>query len=163
MTSDQLRQIEAALKITLPMEYREALLHYSLSTPGNDDSPLFDDAKALVELNRQYRAGFAGMQPWPEHYYFMGDDGAANCFALDLSAQPPKVLFLDHGNCQVTGVEAETFEGWLKQVTLELAPDKVGGVSNPTRLRVLLWILAVLLSAIFLWPILHRLITGKPL
>src|SRR5258708_9325181 len=62
------------------------------------------------------------MEPWAENYFFIGDDGAASCYALDLGTKPLKVLFLDHGNPKDTSVKAESLSAFANQISKDLYP-----------------------------------------
>ena len=134
MDAQALDRIQSALQVRLPEDYRTLLLDYPFPTmKGNDDSPLFDDPEAVLDLNRKYRAGFAGMKPWPASYLFIGDDGAAGCYALDLARTPSKVLFLDHGDCEASQVESESLAAWVEQLKKELGPS--ASLSGTSRLH----------------------------
>jgi hypothetical protein len=119
MTPEDLIFIESETGIRLPEDYKKIALRYRPDA-GTDDAPIFDNAKAIINLNQKYHAGFAGMDPWPRHYFFIGDDGAASCYALDLSSNPPKVIFLDHGNPKQVRIEAESFSDYVGQVLKEI-------------------------------------------
>jgi len=117
MTDDDIKRIESGLQIVLPPDYKEAVRNYPVRfCQGTDDAFLFDNSEAVIELNRRYRAGFAGLPSWPPHFFFIGDDGAANCYFIDLTKTPSPVFFADHGNIQRVNTEAATIPDWIGRV-----------------------------------------------
>jgi hypothetical protein len=126
MTEQDISKIERELAVTLPADYKAAVQNYPVRADyGTDDSVLFDDAEAVIDQNRRYRAGFAGLPPWPSHYFFIGDDGAASCYLLDLSKSPAPVLFADHGNIDDIRTEATAVEDWVTRYLADLRADGV--------------------------------------
>src|SRR5215217_5426572 len=98
MTESDLSLIERELEVRLPRDYRRVLSDYPFSYDlGTSDSILYDNAQGLINQNRAYRAGFAGLPKWPQHYYFIGDDGAASCYLLDLRREQSPVFVAEHG------------------------------------------------------------------
>jgi hypothetical protein len=111
MSPQDIERIERELQIALPIDYKKTMLSFPVRRDrGNDDSPLFDNSDALIDLNRKYREGFAGLPRWPVHYYLIGDDGAASCYLLDLTKTPSPVLLADHGNIERLSREADTLK-----------------------------------------------------
>lgn len=124
MSEEEINRIERELNVTLPTEYKHAVRNYPVRRDrGTDDSILFDDAEAVIGLNKRYRAGFAGLFPWPSHYFFIGDDGAASCYLLDLTKSPSPVFFADHGNVQSLTIEAANIQAWLDDYVADLRAD----------------------------------------
>ncbi len=133
MSPQDIDRIEWALRIRLPRDYKETVLNFPVRQHlGSDDSPLFDDPGAIIEQNRQYREGFAGMPPWPSHFYFIGDDGAASCYLLDLNQSPSPVFLADHGNIQHISKEADTLNEF---VATYIASLKAGGIDPDAERR----------------------------
>jgi hypothetical protein len=164
MNIEQLDRIEAELGISLPEAYRELMLHYPFpEKSGNSDSSLFDDEAAIIDLGKKYHRGFAGLAPWPKHLFFVGDDGAASCYALDLSDPSLQVLFLDHGNCREQRVVAASLEVWVKALSGEA--DQNWRVTPPAgKTEKVLWLIVLAILVLLFGGVLaYRLVTGKPL
>jgi hypothetical protein len=114
VTESDLSRIESSLQVRLPQDYRQLALNHPIRAEhGTIDGNLWDDATALIEWNLKYRAGFAGLKPWPDHFYLIGDDGAASTYALDLRASPSPVFMFDHGSPDAMFKQAETCRQWM--------------------------------------------------
>ncbi len=98
MTDAELDEIEAALDITLPSSYRDAMLDYPIPTfVGNSDAYLWDDASELIEENKLLRNGAPGVaKPWPKHFYCLGRAGGGDVYAIDLRTEASPVWWVDH-------------------------------------------------------------------
>jgi hypothetical protein len=114
MVESDIHKIEKALGVVLPLEYRQRLLT-SPFEPGTDDVP-WDNADAIIDNTKEYREGYAwGAVPkWPKQFLWIGDDGTACSYVLDLSIQPSPVLLLDHGNPNEI-LETLNFEDWITE------------------------------------------------
>ena len=80
MTEPDLERIEKALSIRLPHEYRHLMLHFPIRyDAGTCNSPLWDDADALINRNQELRTARRSLgdnlHPIPKRFYFVGDDG----------------------------------------------------------------------------------------
>ena len=138
MTEHDISKIERELAVTLPTDYKVAVQNYPVRADyGTDDSILFDDADAVIDLNRRYRAGFAGLPAWPPHYFFIGDDGAASCYLIDLSTSSSPVFFADHGNIQSLTTEAATIQDWIARFLADL---RAHGVDPDAARRPASWV-----------------------
>ena len=143
MTESEVADIERALKTTLPDGYRRTLVNYPFPAYfASDDSPLFDNAQALIDLNRQYHEGFAGIPPWPESLLFVGDDGAASTYAIDQSDPQLPVLLLDNGHPDKILESHDQFDSWLDHLRREV------GDGLDQSIRPITWQPVVILSLI---------------
>ena len=114
MTEQDISKIEREMAVALPSDYKAALLKSpALTDERGDDRHLFQHADAIIDLNKRYREGFAGLPPWPAHYFFIGDDGAANCYLLDLTKSPSPVFFAGHGNLKNIRKDSATLANWM--------------------------------------------------
>ena len=125
MTEQDLMRIERELDIHLPDDYRKAVLNYPIRADrGTSDSWLYDNAEALVKLNREYRNGFSGLPPWPAHYFIVGETDCVPYF-MDLTKSPSPVFSADHGDLQALSTEAETLSAWVDAFLKEMRDDGV--------------------------------------
>jgi hypothetical protein len=115
VTSDQVDQVERALGITLPGEYRALVLAYPTGLgPGGPDYELLDDPAQLIAINRQLREqGFFGL-PWPAHFFSFGGDGSGNEYYLDLLVESSPVYFADHEGT-VYNEQWPSLQAWLAE------------------------------------------------
>ncbi|NRA37373.1 MAG: SMI1/KNR4 family protein [Planctomycetes bacterium] len=91
------KTIATELGITLPSAYKVFWDEFSYECyTGNCESDFWHDAAAVVELTLDHRSGFGGNPPWPDNLVFIGDDGAACPYVLDINTEI--VFHLDHGN-----------------------------------------------------------------
>lgn len=119
MSPEELQQIESELGITLPVDYREAMLNYPLDRDPLDET-LCDDVELLIKSNLYYRKHkFFGLE-WPGHYFTFGGDGFGNRFFLDLTLTPSPVFFADH-EVREYREDKPSLEAWLEMVMLEQA------------------------------------------
>jgi hypothetical protein len=117
----QLAQIEQALGMTLPPEYRAVMLAYPFSSGSlAEELWLLDDPAQLIEINTDYRRdGFFGI-PWPTHYFAVGGDGLGNAHFLDLHQAPAPVRFADHETGEFEDIAPDT-TAWIATLWEELA------------------------------------------
>lgn len=120
MTEQDLMRIERELDIHLPDDYRKAVLNYPIRADrGTSDSWLYDNAEALVKLNREYRNGFSGLPPWPAHYFIVGETDCMPYF-VDLTKSPSPVFSADRGNLKWVSTEAESLPAWVNALLKEM-------------------------------------------
>jgi hypothetical protein len=95
MTDEDLRRIEAELSITLPEAYRAVVRAFPVPAHvGNDETPIWDDAAALIRLNQELRAGKIG-KPWPPELFAVGAEDDGSRYALDLGSSDASVFWVD--------------------------------------------------------------------
>ena len=124
MTEGDISRIERELGIVLPPDYKDVIRNYPIRADrGTSDSVLFDEPSAIIELNRSYSAGSAGLPAWPRSYFFIGNDGAASCYFLDLTKSPSPVFFADHGNIEEIRTEAPTLRAFMDNYIAGLRED----------------------------------------
>ncbi|MBA3355930.1 MAG: SMI1/KNR4 family protein [Pyrinomonadaceae bacterium] len=98
MTDSDIQLIERELAITLPGSYKRAVVPFRIpAMVGNTDSQLSDDAKRLITLNRELRAGSSFRPAWPPHLFAVGDPHGDELIALDTRTLDGPVWWLDHG------------------------------------------------------------------
>src|SRR5687768_4250113 len=81
MSDADLNHIEQALEVRLPGSYRSVML--ALPSGRYGGYSLHEDASMIVERTKEQRAGYAGGQPWPLQYLYIGDEDDACPYALD--------------------------------------------------------------------------------
>ncbi|PQO29223.1 hypothetical protein C5Y96_15875 [Blastopirellula marina] len=101
MTEADVDKIESELGITLPMDYREIVLHFPVRfEAGTTDGFLWDDAAALIERNRELTSARkpwgVELQPLPEQYFFIGDDKAGWQYLIDTTSEPSLVYIMEY-------------------------------------------------------------------
>jgi hypothetical protein len=94
MSEADLNQIEQGLGVRLPESYRSVML--ALPSGRYGGYSLHEDASMIVERTKEQRAGYAGGQPWPLQYLYIGDEDDACPYALD--CESGSVTYTDHGN-----------------------------------------------------------------
>lgn len=151
MNRDDLTLIESRLGLKLPEEYQRVMLDYPFGTlRGNDDSELFDEPTMIIVRNTECRKGGPGSKRWPASLLFIGHDGAGGFHALDLSANPARVLLLDQGNSERATVLADSLDEWIAHLRKELVPWEVNPSNTPRRERIMAWILIGILGLLLL-------------
>ena len=133
MTEADMQTIERELGITLPEVYRKAVCPYPIPAWGGDvESELWDDASALVKLNRELRGGIYGMQPWPEWLFSVGGDGEAY-IGIDLRDPNGPTWWLDHGHIsnESSGKTHDCFTSWVNEYVKDIRDDLTGDGYNP--------------------------------
>jgi hypothetical protein len=83
MDASDLARIESALGVTLPADYRAFLQRPRTDDDAVDETSVFADADTIIAATRDYRAGFAGLPPWPHHLVYVGDESDACPYAID--------------------------------------------------------------------------------
>jgi len=98
MTDSDIMLIERELGISLPESYRQAVCPFRIpALVGNTDCQLWDDAKRLVELNLQLRAGSRARPAWPAYLFAVGNPHGDELIAVDTRSGHGPVWWLDHG------------------------------------------------------------------
>ena len=96
-----LDRVKSELGIILPVEYERLVLDIPSDIPDAEDLHISISADWLIGQNQELRTNpsffFFREEPWPEHFYVIGEDGNGNAFYLDLRERSnPVVYFLDH-------------------------------------------------------------------
>ena len=99
MIESDVKRIEDAFDLTLPSDYRHLLLYFPVRfSSGTTEQPLWDNADALIERNREVRTDrkSLGVQylSLPKHFFLIGEDGAGWQFLIDLRDQPSIVQIM---------------------------------------------------------------------
>ena len=94
MSDEDLNRIETALQVRLPETYRSVML--TLPAGRYDGYSLHEDASMIADRTNEQRSGYAGGQPWPQQYVYIGDEDDACPYALD--CETGAVIYADHGN-----------------------------------------------------------------
>jgi hypothetical protein len=132
MTNEDLDRIEQHLELSLPQNYRKMILSFPIPvSKGRAEPPLWDVANDVISANDEYRRGYGGAPAWPAHYFFIGDDGTACPFLLDLSQTPATLLQLDHGNPGAVLNRWTNIEIWMAEYLEEIGDL---AFNRPTRL-----------------------------
>jgi hypothetical protein len=95
---------------------------------------LWDDADALIALNRQLREGRSFAKPWPRRFFALGQDAGGCSDALDLDDPEFGVFWFDRQHISVGAEERspEKIEQWLTRQVRELSSDLAGDGIDPT-------------------------------
>jgi hypothetical protein len=96
MTEADIAKIESALGLTLPTDYRCFLTEEAELDGDLDDTTALREADSIIESTLEYRQGFAGLPPWPQHWLYVGDEADACPYVLD--CQNGRLLRTDKGN-----------------------------------------------------------------
>lgn len=95
MTRDDIASIEKQLGVTLPVPLAEFFASEHRDVDAEGDS-ILDRASDVIELTREYRAGFAGLPPWPASWVYIGDEGDACPYYVD--CETGRIVRLHKGN-----------------------------------------------------------------
>jgi hypothetical protein len=142
MTETDLQLIERELGIILPDSYKRALVPFPIpALVGNTDYPLWDDAQALIRLNRDLRKGTRFSPAWPTHFFAIGDPHGDELIAIDLRAPNAPVWWLDHGfiDSKKNFQSHARFTDWLqdfnRDTRSDLEMDDYNPDDSPERLK----------------------------
>ena len=126
MTSDDVDRIEGELEIKLPESYRQVVLAYPIPAfSGNAETKVWDNAKRIIEHNKELRAGApGGVKPWPKNMFATGHGGDGCPTAIDLD-DGDAVWWVDHSHLDNPGSykEAESFGKWAESYFAQLRQD----------------------------------------
>ncbi len=134
MTLQELTQIEEALEITLPSVYKRLMQDFPIPAyAGNTEISLWDDAKALIALNKRLRKKEFAREPWPRRFYAMGEDDGGCSEAIDLEDPEYGVFWFDR---QHIGIEKDQrspkiLESWLVEEVRDYTQDLVLNGHDP--------------------------------
>ncbi len=134
MTDEDIDFIESELNLKLPDSYRSALVPYRIPARyGNTDELLWDDAQALVRLNREKRQGSRWSPPWPPYMYSVGDPHGDEMIAIDTRDPDGPVWWLDHVNVDhdASYKTSERFADWVEEFYQDLRDDLSGDGYDP--------------------------------
>jgi len=138
------RTIEEALQVSLPNWYSD-IVERALKDGGYQE--IMSNEFDIIEWNKKYRFGYSACPPWPNNLFLIGDDGAASCYAIDLSKQDKKIFLFDHGNPNKILEEVMDVNSWVEETSLEYASLKCKKPQKITiRLALLIGIGVILLS-----------------
>lgn len=129
MTNEDIEFIERELMIALPESYKRALVPFRIpALTGNTDYELWDDARRLVELNRELRAGSRFRPAWPHYMFAVGDPHGDEMIAVDTRHPDGPVWWLDHGilNHQASYQSHSRFSDWVEEFYRDMRQDLEG-------------------------------------
>lgn len=136
MTGEDIKFIERELAITLPESYGRALVPFGIpALEGNTEYQLWDDARRLVELNRELRAGSRFRPAWPHYLFAVGYPHGDEMIAVDTRLPEGPVWWLDHG---IVGHPASymshtRFQDWVEEFYRDVRHDLLGDGLDPDR------------------------------
>jgi hypothetical protein len=113
MTEAEISTIESELSIRLPDAYRKAICPFPVRAYiGNTDTELWDDAAAIIELNRRVH----DKEGWPANLFAVGCDGGGVMWAIDLSSAIDELWWVDRA-IQAPGTSAygQSFGDWAAE------------------------------------------------
>jgi hypothetical protein len=129
MTDKDIEFIERELMIALPESYKRALVPFRIpALTGNTDYELWDDARRLVELNRELRAGSRFRPAWPHYMFAVGDPHGDEMIAVDTRHPEGPVWWLDHGilEHQASYQSHSRFIDWVEEFYRDMRQDLEG-------------------------------------
>jgi hypothetical protein len=114
VTEHDIRNIEQSLNVSLPRAYRDAVCPFSVRAYiGNTDTPLWDDASKLIELNQRLHRE----EGWPAKLYALGEEQDGSQMAIDLTDPKLTVWWIDRRiNAPGTGPLDEGFTVWAAEL-----------------------------------------------
>ncbi len=134
MTDEDIDRIERELNLRLPDSYRSALVPYRIpALYGNTDYLLWDDAEALIRLNREQRKGSRWISAWPPYMYAVGDPHGDEMIAIDTRDPEGPVWWLDHGNLEheASYLTEARFADWVEEFYRDMRGDLEGDGYDP--------------------------------
>jgi hypothetical protein len=134
MTDEDIDFIERELTVTLPTSYQSALVPFRVpALAGNTDYRLWDDARRLVELNRELRAGSRFRPAWPPYLFAVGDPHGDEMIAVDTRDHEGPVWWLDHGiiGHQASYQSHSRFADWAEEFYRDIRLDLEGDGLDP--------------------------------
>jgi hypothetical protein len=149
MSGADLVRIEAAFGLRLPAVYRTGVSPFPVAhEAGNAGSPVWDDADALIALNRRLRAEEPA---WPEWLFAIGQsEGDPSGWAIDTRPAEAPVWWLEQMRLGPdSGPGAEAFADWFRDVAADLS-------EIPTSPRKVWWVFLVWLGLSVLGVVLFR-------
>ena len=136
MTGEDIEFIERELDIKLPESYKRALVPFRIPAMyGNTYHQLWDNAEALVRLNREFRQGSRYNPPWPNYMYAVGDPRGDEIIAIDTRDPEGPVWWLDHGVIDHEGSDKtnDRFADWVEQFYNDTRNDLIGDGHDPDK------------------------------
>ena len=134
MKDSDITMMEQALSISLPEYYKRAVVPFRIpSLAGNTDYQLWDDAKRLVELNKQLRTGSRTRPAWPPHFFAVGNPHDDEMIALDTRSPDGPVWWLDHGivDSKASYQSHSKFIDWVDEFYRDTRSDLEGDGIDP--------------------------------
>ena len=102
MKEDELRRIEAELRLTLPDDYRRLLLAFPFKPIGGDRVYwLYDDPGEVIRATRKPLNEFYEGRSWRPTYLSIGETAMGDQYLLDLARTPSPVFCLSHEKHEV--------------------------------------------------------------
>lgn len=97
LSDEDIASIERELDVTLPASYKRFLTEREEgSDVAIDAESVRDDARTVIDVTLQYRAGFAGLPAWPAAWVYVGEEADACPHAVD--CESGVCLRVDKGN-----------------------------------------------------------------
>ena len=114
MTKSDVTRIEEALGVTLPEAYR-SFVTSKRDFDEVDDRSIFDDAESVIEATEIHRRGVSGLQPWPHHFVYIGDEDDACPYVIDCTSS--EICRLHKGNAGAPPFETfDSFDALLAKL-----------------------------------------------
>lgn len=137
MTDKDIEFIERELMIALPESYQRALVPFRIpALMGNTDYELWDDARRLVELNRELRSGSRFRPAWPHYMFAVGDPHGDEMIAVDTRHPEGPVWWLDHGilEHEASYQSHSRFIDWVEEFYRDMRQDLEGDGYDPDQI-----------------------------
>jgi len=125
------------LGIALPESYKRAVVPFRIpALIGNTEYEFWDDAKQIVELNKELRAGSRFRPPFPYHLFAVGDPHGDEIIALDTRHPEGPVWWLDHGivDHQASYQSHSRFVEWVEEFYRDMRQDLEGDGYDPDQI-----------------------------
>lgn len=156
MTADELSELEGEFNLTLPADYRRAMLDFRAPEfAGNNHTYFWNDAKALRRLNQLVRRGL--ITGWPPHMFAIGkasDDDVVSAIDVESRDVPVFTFRVGQPAPSTQHLLEPRFEEFVRKY-IAYAPELLKVVGGTRRQRsTLTWALfaaAAVLIALLLW------------
>lgn len=147
MTDAQLHEIEAALGVVLPTEYRRVSRAFPFRPVGRDSVYWFFDTPERIvgaTLAPLADGGYERVGPWG-NYVVIGRSPAGDLYILDMDKKGLPVLLLSHETHEVEPAWS-TFEAFVEE--WRAVPDQIAGEPGKNRSVILAGIVVLAVLAL---------------
>lgn len=111
LSASDVARIEQQLGVALPADLRDFLVRERDDLDPNTVS-VMNDADSIIEMSRDYQAGYEGLLPWPTEWVYLGDENDACPYYVD--CKTGEFIQLHKGNRKEKPLHAyRTFADYL--------------------------------------------------
>jgi hypothetical protein len=121
MNAEEIVRIERTLEVELPGALRTFLVEQR-DEFDPDDVSVVDDPDAIIDMTKEYRSGFVGLEPWPKTWVYLGDESDACPYYIDCTTG--QVARLHKGDVQQKPLDSyPTFVAFREETRVERKAD----------------------------------------